>query len=237
MLLLQPSSLTKAMRYFGIPARFSRLTAGLGESRRPSSMWIIFRTTSSPRGSTLLDSSPPSSAGDTLGMSFMAKYLPVSPPPAVSRVDPVSLSPPFHGGSRGSIRSFRPATQPFIHVPSRRVRSEGGRSQHDPESQEHNPSCSGRLKPSSDHGGALAPSTASLLCPSLPPWGMGGDTTLPQWGMGGDMTAAVVRPRHILKVRLAALRHIHRGPLPFPWRIHPLLVLRSSTGEDLILRH
>jgi len=42
---------------------------------------------------------------------------------------------------------------------------------------------------------------------------------------------AVVRPRHILTVRLVA---IHRGPLPSPRRIHPLLVLRSSTGEDLI---
>ncbi len=77
-------------------------------------------------GLDLLDSMPSSSAGDTLGMSFMVEYLPALPSPAVSRVDPVSLSPPFHGGSRGSIRSFRPATQPFIHVPSRRVRSEGG---------------------------------------------------------------------------------------------------------------
>ena len=48
----QPSSLTKATKSFGIPAPTSRLTAGLGESRRPSSMWIVFRTTSSPRGST-----------------------------------------------------------------------------------------------------------------------------------------------------------------------------------------
>jgi hypothetical protein len=71
-------------------------------------------------------------------------------------------------------------------------------------------------------GGALAPMAVSLLCPSLPPW-----------GMGGVMTAAVVRPRHILTVRLAA---IHRGPLPFPRRIHPLLVRRSSTGEGLIHR-
>ena len=45
------------------------------------------------------------------------------------------------------------------------------------------------------------------------------------------MTAAVVRPRHILTVRLAV---IHRGPLPFPRCIHPLPVL--SLGEDLIPR-
>jgi hypothetical protein len=52
LLRLQPSSLTKAMKYVGIPAQTLQLTAGLGESRRPSSMWIIFQTTSSPRGST-----------------------------------------------------------------------------------------------------------------------------------------------------------------------------------------
>ena len=48
----QPSSLIKAMKYSGIPAQTSRLTAGLGGSRPPSSMWIVFRTTFSPRGST-----------------------------------------------------------------------------------------------------------------------------------------------------------------------------------------
>ena len=35
-------------------------------------------------GLDLLASFPPSSEGDTLGMSFMAEYLPVPPPPAVS---------------------------------------------------------------------------------------------------------------------------------------------------------
>ncbi len=69
-------------------------------------------------------------------------------------------------------------------------------------------------------GGAFPPAAVSLLCPSLP-----------QWGMGGDMTVAVARSHHILQVCLAAL---HRGPLPSPRRIHPLLVLRFSTGEDLI---
>ena len=57
-------------------------------------------------GLDLLASFPPSSAGDTLGMSFMAEYLPVPPPPTVSRVDPVPLSPSFLGGSGGSIHSF-----------------------------------------------------------------------------------------------------------------------------------
>jgi hypothetical protein len=104
-------------------------------------------------GLDLLDSFPPSSVGDTLGMSFMTEYLPVPPPPAVSRVDPVPLSPSFLGGSGGSIHSFRPAAQPFLHVPSRSVRSEGGRSQLDPEPQEHTPSRPGRFKPSSEHGG------------------------------------------------------------------------------------
>ena len=47
---LQPSSLT--MKTFGIHAPTLRLTAGLGESRRPSSMWIVFLTTSYPRGLT-----------------------------------------------------------------------------------------------------------------------------------------------------------------------------------------
>ena len=77
-------------------------------------------------GLDLLDSLPPSSAGDTLGMSSMAEYLPAPLPPAVSQVDHVSLSPPFHGGSGGSISSFRPAAQPFIHVPLRSVCSEEG---------------------------------------------------------------------------------------------------------------
>jgi hypothetical protein len=43
------------------------------------------------------------------------------------------------------------------------------------------------------------------------------------------MTVAMARSHHILQVRLAAL---HRGPLPSPRRIHPLLDL--SLGEDLI---
>ena len=51
-------------------------------------------------GLDLLAFSP---AGDTLGMSFMAEYLPVPQPPTVSRVDPVPFSPSFPGGSGGSI--------------------------------------------------------------------------------------------------------------------------------------
>ena len=42
-------------------------------------------------GLDLLASFPPSSAGDTLGMSFMAEYLPVPPPP---RLCAPSCSPP-----------------------------------------------------------------------------------------------------------------------------------------------
>jgi len=53
-------------------------------------------------GLDLLASFPPSSAGDTLGMSFMADYLPVPPPPTVSRVDPAPLSPSFLGESGGA---------------------------------------------------------------------------------------------------------------------------------------
>ncbi len=155
LLRLQPSSPIKAMKYFGIPAQTSRLTAGLGESRRLSSTWIVFRTTFSPRGSTSWPPSPLLPQGDTLGMSFMAEYLPLLPPPAVSQNDPVPLSPSFPGGSGESIHSFRPVAQPFLHVPSRSVRSVGGRSQLNPEPQEHTPSRSGRFKPSSEHGGRL----------------------------------------------------------------------------------
>jgi hypothetical protein len=160
-------------------------------------------------GLDLLASFPPSSAGDTLGMSFMTKYLPVPPPPAVSHVDPVPLSPSFLGGSGGSIHSFRPAAQ--LCVPR------GGICNSIP-SLKNTPHHA--LAVSSHHlnmGGTLAPVAASLLCPSLPPW-----------GMGGDMTAAVVRLHHILTVRLVA---IHRDPLPFPRCIHPLL-----SKEDLIHR-
>ena len=118
-------------------------------------------------GLDLLDSFPPSSAGDSLGMSFMAEYLPVPPPPAVSRVDPVPLSPSFLGGSGGSIHSFRPAAQPFLHVPLRSVRSEDGRLQLDLEPQEHTPSRSGRVKPLSEHEGRL-PARGSLSPLSIP---------------------------------------------------------------------
>ena len=180
MLRLQPSSLTKVMRYFGIPARFSRLTARLGESRRPSSRWIVFRTTSSSRGSTLLDSSPPSSAGDTLGMSFMAKYLPVSPPPAVSRVDPVSLSPPFHGGSGGALAPSDRRLSRFSTSLSEVCVLRGGVLNSIP-SLKNTPHhalaiSSHRLK----MGGTPPPVAVSLLCPFLP-----------QWGMGGNMPVAV----------------------------------------------
>jgi len=143
-------------------------------------------------GLNLLASFPPSSEGDTLGMSFMVEYLPVPPPPTVSLVDPVLLTPFFLWGSGGSIHSFRLAARPFLHVPSRSVRSEGGRLHLDPEPQERTPSRSGRFTPLSEHGGRHR--------------ARGGLSPL------SDMTAAVVRPHHILTIRLAA---IHRGPLPF----------------------
>ena len=55
---LQPSSPTKAMKFFGTLAQTSRRTAGLGGSRRPSSKWTVFRTTSSPRASIFLPPRP-----------------------------------------------------------------------------------------------------------------------------------------------------------------------------------
>jgi hypothetical protein len=65
-------------------------------------------------GLNLLDSSPPSSKEDILGMSFMAEYLlapSLAAAPQGSQGGPVSLSPPWHGGSGGSICSFKPEAQ------------------------------------------------------------------------------------------------------------------------------
>jgi hypothetical protein len=120
----------------------------------------------------------------------MAEYLPAPPPTAVIQVDPVSLSPPLHGGSGGSVSSFRPAAQPFSPVPSRSVHSGGGRSQLDPKPQEHTPSRSGRFKPSSKHGGhprargGLSPSSI----PSLVGYGgqhVGGGVPSPSYSLFG----------------------------------------------------
>ena len=70
-----------------------------------------------------LDLLASSFAGDTLGMSFMAEYLPVPPPPAVSRIDdPVPFSPSFPGGSEGSIHSSFPGRSGGAEHP----RNEGG---------------------------------------------------------------------------------------------------------------
>jgi len=159
-----------------------------------------------------LDLLASSSAGDTLGMSFMTEYLPVPPPPAVSRVDPVPFSLSFPGGSGGSIHSSFPG------------RSGGSIHSFRPAVRNLIPS----LKNTPHHaldvsshclnmGGALAPVAVSPLCPSPPPW-----------GMGGAMTAVVVHPRHILTVRIAA---IHRGHLTSTRVFHPLL-----SEEDLIHR-
>ena len=209
MLRLQPSSLTKAMKYFGISAQTSRLTARLGESRRPLSMWIVFRTTSSPRGWTSWTPCPLLPRGThsvcplwrstfLLHRCLQSPTLILSPSlplfmgglgrafaPSDRRLSRLSMSLRevciLRGGICNSIPSLKNTTHRALAVSSHRLTM----------------------------GGALAPVAAYLLCPSLPQWGMGGNTTVPQWGKGGDMTAAVVHPHHILKVRLAALWHIH----------------------------
>ncbi len=85
----------------------------------------------------LLDSLPPSSEGDILGMSFMAEYLPAPPPAAAPQGGPVSLSPPHHGRSGGSLRSFTPAAQSSFSVPSPSAHSVGGCPRLDPEPDVH----------------------------------------------------------------------------------------------------
>ena len=111
-------------------------------------------------GLNLLDSLPPSSEGDILGMSFMAEYLPAPPPAAVPQGDPVSLSPPQHGGSGGGVRSFKPAAQPFVSVPLRSEHSVRGRSN----TPHHALGLSHHLN---TMGGALELVTVPLLLPSL----------------------------------------------------------------------
>ncbi len=65
-------------------------------------------------GLDLLASSPPSSAGDILGMSFMAEYLPAPPPAAAPPVGPVSLSPPVMGDLGGAFApSHQRLSRPF----------------------------------------------------------------------------------------------------------------------------
>jgi hypothetical protein len=109
-------------------------------------------------GLDLLDSLPPSSKGDILGMSFMAEYLPTPPPAAAPQGGPVSLSPPHHGRSGGSLCSFTPAAQSSFSVPSPSARSVGGRPRPDPEPDVHASSLahylgSGRLPSSVGYGG------------------------------------------------------------------------------------
>jgi hypothetical protein len=161
-------------------------------------------------------------------MSFMAEYLPVPPPPAVSRIDPVPFSPSFPGESGGSIHSpflgglggaltpsdrrlSRFSTSLRVYVPRVGVRNLIPSLKNTPH---HALDVSSHRL---NMGGALAPLAVSPLCPSPP-----------LWGMGGAMTAVVVHLRHILTVRLAA---IHRGHLTSTRVFHPLL-----TEEDLIHR-
>jgi hypothetical protein len=217
LLRLQPSSLIKAMKYFGIPAQTSRLTAGLGESRRPSSMWIVFQTTSSPRGSTSWPPTPLLPRGTHSACLLWRNTFPFlhrlrSPELILSPSLPL-----FLGGLGGA---FTPSDRRLSRFSKslREVCVPRGGDRNSIPSLKNTPHhalavSSHRL----NMGGALAPVAASLLCPSLP-----------RWGMGGDMTAAVVHPRHILTVCLAA---IHHGPLPFTRGFHPLL-----SEEDLIHR-
>jgi hypothetical protein len=91
-------------------------------------------------------------------MSFMAEYLLTPPPAAAPHVGPVSLSPPRHGGSGGSLCSFTPAAQLSFSVPLPSVRSVGGRPRPDPEPDVHASSLahysgSGRLPSSVGYGG------------------------------------------------------------------------------------
>jgi hypothetical protein len=231
----QPSSLIKAMKSFVIPAPTSRLTAELGESRRPSSMWIVFQTTSYPRGSTSWTPPPLLPRGIhsvcPLWRSTFVLHRHLQSPALI-----LSPSLPLFVGGLGG--AFTPSDRWFssLSMSLREVCVLRGVILNSIPSLKNTPHHA--LAVSSQHrlnmGGALAPAAAYLVRPSLPLWGtMGGNTTLPQWGMGGDMTAAVVRPRHILNVCLTALRPIHQGPLPYPSIVHPLPVLRFSTGEDL----
>ena len=127
-------------------------------------------------GLNLLNSLPPSSAGGKHGMSFMAEYLPASPPAVASQGNHVSLSHPRHGGSGGSTHPFKPTAPSSLSVPSHSARSVGGRSQLDPEPQAHAPiraslSRSGRLMPSSEYGRLTR--ARSGLSPSSIPFSVG----------------------------------------------------------------
>ena len=135
-------------------------------------------------GLDLLNSLPTSSEGDILGMSFMVEYLTAPPSAVAPQGNPVSLSPPGHGRSGGSIRSFKPMALLSFSVPLRSARSDVGRSQLDPRHPHHAlaGSCH-RL----NMGGSLA---LVAVSPPLP--------SLPQLGMGGTMAVLVVGPRHLL---------------------------------------
>ena len=213
------------MKYSGTPAQTSRLTAGLGGSRRPSSMWIVFRTTFSPRGSTSWPLLPRGTHSACRSWRNTFPFLHRLRSPALIRSPSLppflgglggAFTPPFLGGLGGAFtpsdrRLSRFSTSLRVYVPRVGVRNLIPSLKNTP----HH-----ALTVSSHRlhmGGALAPVAVSPLCPSPPPW-----------GMGGAMTAVVVHPRHILTVRLAA---IHRGHLTSTRVFHPLL-----SEEDLIHR-
>ena len=176
-------------------------------------MWIVFRTTFSPRGLTSWPLLPRGthSACRSWRNTFPFLHRPQSPELILSPSLPL-----FLGGLGGAFtpsdrRLSHFSTSLRVYVPRVGVRN-----------------LIPSLKDTPHHaldvsrhclnmGGALAPVAVSPLCPSPPPW-----------GMGGDMTAAVVRPRHILTVHLAA---IHRGHQTSTRVFHPLL-----SEEDLIHR-
>ena len=177
LLCLQPSSLTKVVKSFGIPAPTLRLTAGLGESRRPSSMWIVFQTTSYPRGLTSWTPSPlllwgTHSVCPLWQSTFLLHRRLQSQSPALILSPSLPL---FMGGLGGA---FTPSDRRFSRLSMSLCELcvlRGGVLNSIP-SLKNTPHhalavSSHRL----NMGGALAPVAASLLCPSLPPWGMGGD--------------------------------------------------------------
>ena len=213
------------MKYSGTPAQTSRLTAGRGGSRRPSSMWIIFRTTFSPRGSTSWPLLPRGTHSACRSWRNTFPFLHRLRSPALIRSPSLppflgglggAFTPPFLGGLGGAFtpsdrRLSRFSTSLRVYVPRVGVRNLIPSLKNTPH---HALDVSSHCL---NMGGALAPVAVSPLCPSPPPW-----------GMGGAMTAVVVHPRHILTVRLAA---IHRGHLTSTRVFHPLL-----SEEDLIHR-
>jgi hypothetical protein len=111
---LQPSSPTKAMKFFGTLAQTSRHTAGLGGSRQPSSKWTVFRTTSLPRASIFL---PPRPLHPQETYSVCPLWQSTSPLPCRQQPPPLVLypsPPPVMGDLGGAFApSHRRLSRPF----------------------------------------------------------------------------------------------------------------------------